>query len=191
MPRGLCVEPVCQRTLAVNPRRGIVLVFTGDGKGKTTAALGMALRALGAGLRTSVLQFVKQRETGEHRALADLAAGRIEILRLGTGFVGSGAPPEQALAAAGKALALARERLTGGRFDLVVLDEILPAVEAGLVSERDVLDLIDLRPAEVHLVLTGRGATPKVIERADLVTDMRSVKHPHDRGLGAQPGIEL
>lgn len=171
--------------------RGLLIIFTGDGKGKTTAALGMALRALGAGLRVSILQFVKQTETGEHRALARLAGEGIEILRLGTGFVVGSPPSAEAVAAAQRGLELACRRLTERRFDLVILDEIFPAVEAGLLTERGVLDLVDLRPPEVHLVMTGRGAPESAIERADLVTDMRCLKHPHDSGLDAQPGIEL
>ena len=172
-------------------RRGLLIVFTGDGKGKTTAAVGLAVRALGAGLRTVILQFVKERESGEQRALALVAGDRIEVLRLGSGFVRQKPPPAEALAAARQALALARARLTGGQFDLVVLDEIFPALAAGLVSEREILDLAALRPPQVYLVLTGRGAPQSVIEGADLVTEMRCIKHPHDRGVEAQPGIEL
>ena len=174
----------------MSQRCGLLIIFTGDGKGKTTAAVGLAVRALGSGLRTSIVQFVKQRETGEHRALARLGDG-IEILRLGTGFVCGAPPPKEAVAAAGKALETARDRLVGGRFDLVVLDEIFSALAAGLLAERDILDLIDLRPAQVHLVMTGRGAPPSAVARADLVTEMRCVRHPCDRGVQAQPGIEL
>jgi cob(I)alamin adenosyltransferase len=172
-------------------RRGLLILLTGDGKGKTTAAIGLAVRALGAGLRTSILQFIKERETGEHRALAQVAGDRIEVLRLGSGFVLGKPPPAEAVAAARKALELARARLTGGRFDMVVLDEVFPALAAELVCEQEILELADLRPPQVHLVLTGCGAPQSVIERADLVTEMRCVKHPHDRGVEAQPGIEL
>ena len=175
----------------MNERNGLILVYTGDGKGKTTAALGLALRALGSGLRTSILQFMKTQETGEHRALAELAEGRIEILRLGTGFVlGDAPPPKAAVDAARHALSLARERLTGGRFDLVVLDEVFPAMAARLIAERDLLDLLDLRPSGVHLVLTGRGAPQSILDRADIVTEMVCVKHAFDCGTEAQDGIE-
>jgi cob(I)alamin adenosyltransferase len=171
-------------------RRGLLIVYTGDGEGKTTAALGLALRAVGSGLRVSILQFVKQQETGEHRALARLE-GPVEILRLGEGFVFRAPPTEGQLAAARRALALARERLTGGRRDLVVLDEIFPALAAHLVSEQEILDLARARPANVHLVMTGRDAPASIVDLADLVTEMRCVRHPHDRDVEAQPGIEL
>jgi len=175
----------------MNDRRGLVVVYTGDGKGKTTAAIGLAVRAAGSDLRTSIIQFIKSQEAGEHRALARMAAGQIEILRMGTGYVLSKPPAPEALAAARQALQTARERLAGGRFDIVVLDEIFPALAAGLVSDEEILALIQARPSRVHLVLTGRGATPGMIERADLVTEMRAVKHPYERGLEAQGGMDL
>ena len=172
-------------------RQGLLVVFTGDGKGKTTAALGLAVRALGSGLRTTILQFVKAGETGEHRALSQVAPGQIEILRLGTGLVFNKPASAEARSAARAALETVRARLTGGQFDIVVVDEIFPALAAELVSEQEILELADLRPPGVHLVLTGRGAPPSVIERADLVTEMRLVKHPFARGIKAQAGIEL
>ena len=179
-------------------RRGLLIVYTGDGKGKTTAALGMALRAVGSDMRVSVIQFVKQRETGEHRAIARMGAGmgagmggRIEILLLGTGFVVDSPPPRQAVEAARRGLEIARDRLIGGRTEMVVLDEIFPAMKAGLIGEKDIHDLLDLRPGGVHLVLTGRDAPQSVIDRADLVTEMRCLNHPCEQGLEALPGIDL
>lgn len=174
----------------MNQPSGQVVIYTGDGKGKTTAALGTALRALGGGLRVSIVQFLKREETGEHRALARLGAGGIEILRLGTGFVREDPPPEEAVAAARHALAVARERLTGGRCDMVILDEVFPAVSAKLLAEEDVLALMDVRPEGVHLVMTGRGAPASALERADLVTEMRCVAHPFDRGAAGVPGLD-
>lgn len=167
------------------------MIYTGEGKGKTTAALGLALRAWGAGLRVSVLQFVKQRETGEHRAVARIASADLEIERLGTGFTPKGPPSAEAVAAARWGLETAKERLTGGRFDMVILDEIFAALAAGLVTEAELVALADLRPAGVHLLLTGRGAPAALVERADLVTEMRNVKHPFERGIAAQAGIEF
>jgi len=173
-------------------RRGLVIVYTGDGKGKTTAALGLTVRALGAGLRAAIVQFMKAQPASEHRALAEWPAARLEILLCGTGFVRSGGPPPpEAVSAARRALDLARQRITGGACDLVVLDEVLAAVAARLLTEGDVLDLLAARPAAVHVVLTGRGATQAVIDRADIVTEMRCVKHAFDRGQSAQPGIEM
>ena len=175
-------------------RHGLVIVYTGGGKGKTTAALGMALRAVGSDMRVSVIQFIKQRETGEHRAIAQMGAGmgeRIEILRLGTGFVVDSPPPRQAVEAARRGLEIARDRLAGSSAEMVVLDEIFPAMKAGLIGETEIHELLDLRPENVHLVLTGRDAPQSVIDRADLVTEMRCLKHPCEQGLEAQPGIEL
>jgi cob(I)alamin adenosyltransferase len=172
-------------------RRGLLMIHTGDGKGKTTAALGLALRAWGAGLRVSILQFVKQRETGEHRAVARIASPDLEIGRLGTGFTRKGPPSAETVAAARRAMVTAKDRLTGGRVDLVILDEIFAALAAGLVTEAEIAALAALRPAAVHLLLTGRGAPAALVERADLVTEMRNVKHPFERGLAAQAGIEF
>ncbi len=172
-------------------RHGLLMIHTGEGKGKTSAALGLALRAWGAGLRVSILQFVKQRETGEHRAVARIASPDLEIELLGTGFVFQAPPAAEAVAAARRALEAARARLTGGRFDLVILDEIFSALAAGLVTEAEIVALADLRPATVHLLLTGCGAPAALVERADLVTEMRNVKHPFDRGVEAQAGIEF
>jgi cob(I)alamin adenosyltransferase len=123
--------------------------------------------------------------------LARLGGRRIEILRLGTGFVTRQPPPEEAVEAARRGLALARERLAGGGFDLVILDEIFPACQAGLVTETEILDLIRCRPPGVHLVMTGRGAPAAAVERADLVTEMRCVKHPGEGGAEGQAGIEF
>jgi cob(I)alamin adenosyltransferase len=177
----------------MNPhlRHGLLIINTGDGKGKTTAALGLALRAAGCGMRTTILQFVKRDEAGEHRALADLPGEPIDILRLGTGFVTESPPPPEATEATRAALAEARRRLTGGQWDMVVLDEIFAALAAGLVTEDDILSLVTLRPPAVHLVLTGRAAPESVIDLADLVTEMRCIKHPHDHGVAAQEGIEF
>lgn len=177
------------------PACGLVLVHTGDGKGKTTAALGLALRAWGDGLRVLVLQFIKHGgDYGERRALAALAAvdGRMELRACGRGFTTRGSlPPEEHRRAAEAALAEARAAITGGGYDLIVLDEINYAVKFGLLRVVDVLALLDVRPPSLHLVLTGRDAAPELIARADLVTEMRLVKHPYQRGIKAQRGIEF
>ena len=123
--------------------------------------------------------------------MAAIGSERLEVLRLGTGFVVQTSPPAEAVAAARGGLELAGERLTGGRFDLVILDEIFSALTAGLVTEAEIAALADLRPGTVHLLLTGRGAPAGLVARADLVTEMRDVKHPFERGLEAQAGIEF
>ncbi len=171
---------------------GLVVVLTGEGKGKTTAALGMAMRAVGHDRCVAVVQFVKAAECGEHRA-AERLAPHLEIHRMGRGFVpplGEG-PIEEHGRAAAEAVDFTRRLLEGGRHDLVIADEVLSAVALGLVSTEDVVGLVAARPAGVHLVLTGPDAPAEIIERADLVTEMRSLKHPYERGVEAQPGIEF
>jgi len=177
-----------------------VLVHTGDGKGKTTAALGLAIRAWGDGLSVLILQFIKGGwKYGELRAIEALgrasaagAGGRIEVRQLGKGFMHKGDVPEaEHEKAAQEALSTAREALTSGAWDLVILDEINYAVKFGLLTVSDVLALLDLRPKTLHVVLTGRGAAPEIIERADLVTEMHLVKHPFEKGIKAQKGIEF
>jgi cob(I)alamin adenosyltransferase len=170
---------------------GYVQVYTGDGKGKTTAAMGLAFRAAGRGLRTFVAQFLKGRPTGEIEAAKKLAP-LVVIEQFGReGFLTAKAGPaaeDIALARAG--LDRAREALASGSYDIVVLDEVNTAVHLKVLAEADVLDLIDRRPAAVELVLTGRRAPASFVERADLVTEMRAVKHYFDRGVQAREGIE-
>ncbi len=168
-----------------------ILIFTGDGKGKTTAALGMALRAGGHGLRSCIVQFLKS-----GAAVGEIAAAPatpfLEIHPTGLGFLRSTEDPRFAehRAAAQAGMNLAAEALAGGRFALVVLDEIFPAVECGLVDEEQVMALMAHTPPEICLVLTGRGASPAAIERADTVTEMRCLKHGYDAGIAAQKGVE-
>jgi len=169
--------------------RGLVIVYTGDGKGKTTAALGTALRAVGHGRRVVFIQFIKAWSVGEHEAAKRLAP-HLEIFRMGRGFV-VGQPTDEHLRAAREALEFVRRCLKEGRHDMVVADEIFSAVGLKLLSAEDVESLLADRPPEVHLVLTGRGAWPSLIERADLVTDMRLVKHPYEKGVEAQEGVEF
>jgi len=169
--------------------RGLVIVYTGDGKGKTTAALGMAMRAVGRGMRVAMVQFIKAEAVGEHAAAVRLAPG-LEIFRMGRGFVIGPATADHQ-AAAREALDFARRCLRGGRHDMVIADEILDAVGLKLIAAEYVELLLADRPPEAHLVLTGRGAWPGLIERADLVTEMRSIKHPFDRGVEAQEGVEF
>src|SRR3989338_1345697 len=181
-----------------NSRRGLIVVYTGNGKGKTSAALGAALRALGHGWRVLVIQFFKgdwpvvfgEVEMGKH------LAPQFEVLQLGKGFVkamGDRKPFEEHLAAAREALRTAKERITSGRYDLIVLDEIIYAIDyAGvqLISVEDVLELIAAKPPALHLVLTGRNAPQALIDRADLVTEMREIKHPWAKKIPAQEGID-
>lgn len=170
--------------------RGIVQIYTGDGKGKTTAAVGQAVRAAGAGKRVAFVQFVKGGRRSSELAMLERIGVRVERpAERSTGLLAGGAT-EHDRAAAAEAWAIARDAVTSGAWDLVVLDELCVAVRAGLVDEDEVLALLDERPTSVDLVLTGRGATEALIERADLVTEMVERKHPYRAGLAAREGIE-
>jgi len=170
---------------------GYVQVYAGDGKGKTTAALGLALRAAGRGLRTYIAQFLKARPAGEIEAAKRLAP-LIRIEQFGLeGFVTvTDGPEDEDLERAKAGLGKAFEAMLSGEYRIVVLDEINTAVHFKVLPEADVLALIDRRPAAVELILTGRHAPASFVERADLVTEMMAVKHYFDRGVKAREGIE-
>lgn len=178
---------------AAPPPDSLVIVYTGGGKGKTTAALGMAVRAVGRGWRVCMVQFIKGswnygEEVGARRLAPDF-----ELVKAGKGFVGiidDTLPREEHEKAAREALEEARRRIASGNYRLVILDEINYAVQMGLLKEKEVLDLVKGRPSNVHLVLTGNHATKGLIESADLVTEMREVKHPFRKGIPAQKGID-
>ncbi|HYA49227.1 MAG TPA: cob(I)yrinic acid a,c-diamide adenosyltransferase [Burkholderiales bacterium] len=170
---------------------GYVQVYTGNGKGKTTAALGLALRAAGHGMRTYVGQFLKGRPTGEIEAAKRLAPlvvidqfGRKEFIQVTAG------PDDEDVDRARAGLAKCRQAMLSGEFRIVVLDEVNTAVHLKILAEKDVLDLVAEKPPDVELVLTGRYAPPALVEKADLVTDMTELKHYSDRGVRAREGIE-
>jgi len=170
---------------------GYIQVYTGNGKGKTTAALGLAFRAAGRGFMTYIAQFLKGQPTGEVEAAKKLAP-LIRIERFGReGFITvKDGPGDEDVALARKGLESAREAMLSGAYRIVVLDEINTAVHFKIVTERDVHDLLDARPDGVEVVLTGRYAPASFIERADLVTEMRDIKHYFDKGVPAREGIE-
>jgi cob(I)alamin adenosyltransferase len=172
---------------------GLVLVNTGDGKGKTTAALGTVLRAVGYGHHVLIVQFIKGSWMyGELKSIKRLEP-EVEFHRMGKGFVGivdDNLPREQHAAAAKEALAFAKERLASGDYRLVLLDEIFIAVGLELITVGDVLDVLDVRPEQTSLILTGRGAPPEIIERADTVTEMKEIKHAYRKGILAQRGVD-
>jgi cob(I)alamin adenosyltransferase len=176
--------------------RGLVIVNTGNGKGKTTAALGLTLRAAGNDMKVLVIQFIKGRwKTGESKSI-DALAPNVQLVRMGMGFTierlrDKRIPMEEHEEAAHQAFARAREVVLADEYDMVVLDEILGSIKAGLVPLDDVLALVRDKPARLHLVLTGRGAPPELIDAADLVTEMVPIKHPYDQGIPAQRGIEF
>jgi cob(I)alamin adenosyltransferase len=170
---------------------GYVQVYTGNGKGKTTAALGLAFRAAGHGFKTYVAQFLKGQPTGEIEAAARLAP-LIRIEQFGReGFITvKDGPGDEDVSRAKAGLAKALEAMLSGEFKIIVLDEINTAVHFKILSENDVLSFVDKRPTDVELILTGRYAPASFIARADLVTDMTAVKHYFDRGVKAREGIE-
>jgi cob(I)alamin adenosyltransferase len=176
-----------------NEPQGLVLINTGDGKGKTTAALGTVLRAVGYGHKCLIVQFIKGSWMyGELKSIRRLEP-EVEFYRMGKGFVGivdDVLPREAHEQAAREALAFAREKLMSGQYRLVLLDEIFVALSLGLIPLAGVLDLLDVRPQATTLILTGRGAPAEVIERADTVTEMREVKHAYRKGILAQRGVD-
>lgn len=170
---------------------GYVQIYTGNGKGKTTAAFGLAFRAAGHGLRTYVAQFLKAQPTGEIEAAKKLAP-LITIEQFGReGFITvKDGPGDEDIDRARAGLARAREAMLSGEYRIVVLDEVNTAVHFRILPEADVLALIDERPAGVELVLTGRYAPESFIDRADLVTEMTEIKHYFAKGVKARKGIE-
>ncbi len=173
--------------------QGLVVVITGHGKGKTTAALGMALRAYGHGQKVTMIQFMKgDMHAGEWDAVAKLGE-QIELIATGRGFCGLQGNPysrQEHRENAQAALALAREKMVAGACDLLILDEINNALHLKLVDLEQVLDLVRSKPAGLHLVLTGRDAKAAVIELADTVSEVREIKHAYRRGIEPQPGVD-
>jgi cob(I)alamin adenosyltransferase len=169
---------------------GLVQIYTGNGKGKTTAATGLAVRALGQGLRVLLVRFLKPAEpaSGEIRFLE--GAPGLEILTAGVGVIGCPVAREVVAQSVAATFAAARERILSGAVDLALLDEINNVLHRGDLPLAAVLTLIEERPAGVELVLTGRHAPEALLARADLVTRMEKVKHPFDNGRGARRGIE-
>lgn len=170
-------------------RRALVIVNTGDGKGKTTAALGTLLRAWGRGWKVVMLQFIKTETSnfGEHRAARKMG---VEIIPLGSGFTWLSKDIEHDKALARRCWEQCKERLLSGEYDLVVLDEITYPLTYGWLPVEEVLDALRARPPYVHVILTGRDAPAELVEFADLVTEMQEVKHPYrTQGIKAQSGI--
>jgi cob(I)alamin adenosyltransferase len=174
-------------------QKGLVIVFTGNGKGKTSAALGVALRSCGHHMHVSLVHFIKTSSvSGEERA-AERLRPELEIVSFGRGFVkqmGDNLPFAEHQRAAADALAAARQRISSNFWDVVILDEINNAVSLGLLDVRELLDLLTRRPPRLHVILTGRDAHPDIIALADMVTEMNDIKHPFESGLPAQQGID-
>jgi cob(I)alamin adenosyltransferase len=174
--------------------RGLVIVYTGKGKGKTTAALGIVLRAVGHGYRVGMIQFIKGEWYYGELTSSKRLEPEFEMIAAGKGFVGildDDHPVGDHQQAAKQALIIAREKLVSGLYDVLILDEINYAIKLNLLSEKDILDLIASRPQKTTLVLTGNYAPESVIHVADLVTEMREIKHPYQSGIKAKKGIDF
>ncbi len=170
---------------------GLVHVYTGDGKGKTTAAFGLAMRAVGRGWKVLIIQFLKARESGEVLA-AERLRPELEVRRFGTErFIDPRHPREEDLAVLRAGLEEARRSLASGDYRLVVLDEINVVAHMGLIGEDEILEAINSRAEGVEVVLTGRYAPKSFIDVADYVTEFREVKHPFRKGVQAREGIEF
>ena len=168
--------------------KGYVQVYTGNGKGKTTASIGLAVRAAGAGLRIYIVQFLKKGDYSEIKALSRFE--NITIEQFGLGKFVKGRPSEDDIQAGKKGYQKLTEIIRSGDHDLVIAEEANVAVMCGLFSEEALLDLIKMKPDHVELVITGRGATPKIIEAADLVSEVMERKHYYKQGVTARVGIE-
>lgn len=177
---------------ASNLMKGYTQVYTGNCKGKTTAAMGLAFRAMGSGMKTYIGQFMKGQVYGELES-ARMVAPYITIEQFGRkDLVHVKTPPlEEDVRMAREGLARAREAMLSGNYDIVVFDEILTAHDFNLVSVEDILDLVTIKPECVELVLTGRYAPQEVIDAADLVTEMVEIKHYYRNGVSARKGIEF
>lgn len=170
--------------------KGLVQVYTGNGKGKTSAAFGLALRAIGRGLKVYIIQFIKGGfDYGELYMIDKLP--NLTLKAFGRGkFVTAKPPEKEDIKLAEEALQLSEKVVTSGEYDVVILDEVSVALNLKLISLDDVLELIRAKPKHVELVLTGRSAPNEIIEVADLVTEMREIKHPFSKGFPARKGIE-
>lgn len=169
--------------------RGYLQVYTGNGKGKTTAAFGLALRAAGAGLRVYIAQFIKGKEYSEHRALARLSDA-VTVRQYGRHFFLHRDPEHEDIRAAQQGLEEVKQVMLSENYDIIILDEADIATYYNLFSVEDLLGLIHARPQYVEMIITGRYADPRIIEEADLVTEMKEIKHYYKKGVMARNGIE-
>lgn len=173
--------------------RGLVIVYTGKGKGKTTAALGIALRAVGHGYKVGMIQFIKGEWYYGELTSSKRLEPEFDLIAAGKGFVGildDDHPIEDHQKAANHAVDLAKEKLAEHAYDILILDEINYAAKLKLISEQDILDIIAAKPENVSIVLTGNYATESIMSKADLITEMREIKHPYQSGIKAKKGID-
>ncbi len=169
--------------------KGYIQVYTGNGKGKTTAALGLAIRAAGAGLKVFIAQFIKMGEYSEIKALKRFK-DLITVEQFGSGRFIKGKPSASDIEAARKGVEKIKAAFTSGQHNVIIMEEANVAAALGLLSVEDILKIMDEKPKDVELVITGRGADSRIIEKADLVTEMKEVKHYFQKGVKARIGIE-
>ena len=170
--------------------QGLIMINTGDGKGKTTAALGAAIRAAGSGIKVCIIQFLKGSwKYGELESIKKIP--EIEITQMGTGFTWEKESLEEDRALARKAWDACTQAVLSGTYGMVIFDEINYVLHYGLLDENEVVEFLKKRPAGVHIILTGRNASARIKDIADMVTEMREIKHPFKKGITAQKGIEF
>ena len=173
-------------------KKGLILLYTGNGKGKTTAALGQVLRAAGHGFKVAIVQFIKNmKNTGEIKAAKKIFADHLEIYPMGSGFTWDAKDTEELRLAAEKGWNLAREKIESGQYCMVILDELTYALNYGLLDQDEILTFLKNKPEKLHVIITGRDASDKLIDLADLVTEMKEIKHPYQKGIKATKGIEF
>lgn len=171
--------------------KGLILLYTGNGKGKTTAALGQVFRAAGHGFKAVIIQFIKNLEnTGEIKAAKKIFADHLEIYPMGTGFTWDAKDREKLRRAAEKGWDLAKEKINSSRYCLVILDELTYALNYGLLDQDEVIRFLANKPEKLHIIITGRDAGSELIDLADLATEMKEIKHPYQKGVKAAKGIE-
>jgi cob(I)alamin adenosyltransferase len=181
-----------QRLAGMSQEKGLIIVHTGNGKGKTTAALGMVLRSLGHGFRVAIVQFIKGAWEPAEKAVFGLWQEQLEFHAMGEGFTWETQDRERDTQMAQLAWEKALSFIQNDEFKLVLLDEVNVALKLGYLSVEQVLAGLEQKPANSHVILTGRGAPPELIDRADLVTEMTLIKHPfREQGIKAQAGIEF
>ena len=172
----------------------MLYIFTGNGKGKTTYALGLALRAVGEGKRVLMVQFIKGPWKSGEDGVEIKGRGKFRIVKMGKGFVGilgDTLPREEHERAAQDALAYAKKEVESGNWDILILDEVNNAIQLNLISKEKILEFIEWSKDKLeHLILTGRDAAPEVIDLADLVTEMKDIKHPYEKGVKGKRGLE-
>ena len=175
-------------------QKGLTIVYTGKGKGKTTAALGIVLRAIGYGKKICMIQFIKGSWHYGELYSSNRLEPEFEMVAIGKGFVGiidDKSSKEDHEIIANEAIKISREKIQSGKYDIIILDEINYAIKLGLIKVEDVIDLIKSKPEKLDLVLTGNYAVNEIIDLADLVTEMREIKHPFQKGIKARKGIDF